>query len=204
MSEIGRRGWLKVIGAVPLAALVQAPSAAAVEVAGKAAKGTKGKGFVPEFFTAHEYETVRVLADTVIPKDERSGSASEAGAPEFMDFMMRDPFEAPQELEKRQVAMRGGLAWLDHQCADRFGKNFVACAEAERKAVLDDIAWPEKVLPEMKQGAHFFSDFRDLTASGFWSSKIGIDDLQYQGNTFVAEWKGCPPEVLARLGLKDA
>jgi len=202
MSEIGRRGWLKVIGAVPLAGLLPAPSAAAVETAAKAARGTKGKAFAPEFFTAHEYETVRALADIVIPKDERSGSATDAAVPEFMDFMMRDPLESPQEREKRQIAMRGGLAWLDHQCADRFGKNFLGCAEAERKAVLDDIAWPEKAKPEMKQGAHFFSDFRDLTASGFWTSKLGIEDLQYQGNTFVAEWKGCPPEVLAKLGLK--
>ncbi len=204
MSEIGRRGWLKVVGAVPLAALVPAPSAAAVEVAAKAAKGAKGKAFVPRFFTVREYETVRSLVDMVIPRDERSGGATDAGVPEFMDFMMQDPLESPQEREKRQIAMRGGLAWLDHQCADRFGKSFVACAEAERKEVLDDIAWPEKARPEMKQGAHFFSSFRDLTASGFWSSKLGTEDLQYQGNTFVAEWKGCPPEVLARLGLKDA
>ena len=206
MTDIDRRGILKMLGTVPVAgfALSPAEALAAQEKAKGAVAAAKGAAFAAKFFTAHEWSTVRLLADLVIPKDERSGSASEAGAPEFMDFMMRDPLEAPQEPEKRQVAMRGGLAWLDHQCADRFGKNFVACAEAERKAVLDDIAWPEKVLPEMKQGAHFFSDFRDLTASGFWSSKIGIDDLQYQGNTFVAEWKGCPPEVLARLGLKDA
>jgi Gluconate 2-dehydrogenase subunit 3 len=202
MSEIGRRGLLKAIGAVPLLGLVHAPSAEAVEAAAKAAKATKGKPFSPEFFTAHEYETVRTLADTVIPRDERSGSATDAGVPEFMDFMMRDPLEAAQELERRQIQMRGGLAWLDHQCADRFGKTFVTCSGAERSAVLDDIAWPEKAKPEMKQGAAFFSSFRDLTASGFWSSRIGIDDLQYQGNTFVAEWKGCPPEVLAKLGLK--
>jgi gluconate 2-dehydrogenase gamma chain len=203
MSEIGRRGLLKVIGAVPLAALLPAPHAAAVEVAAKAAKQAKGKAFAPQFFAAHEYETVRLLSDMVIPKDGRSGSATDAGVPEFMDFMMMDPLESAAKRESRQTAMRGGLAWLDHECADRFGKAFVACTDAERRAVLDDIAWPEKARPEMKQGAHFFSGFRDLTASGFWSSKMGVDDLQYQGNTFVAEWKGCPPEVLARLGLPD-
>src|SRR5262245_12362665 len=202
MSEIGRRGLLKVIGSVPLAGLVPAP--AAVAQAGKAAKATKGKSFTPQFFTTHEYQTVRVLADIVIPKDERSGSATDAGVPEFMDFIMVDPLETQRERESRQTAMRGGLAWLDHQCADRFDKTFVECDDASRRAVLDDIAWPEKARPEMKPGASFFTYFRDLAASGFWSSKMGIEDLQYQGNTFVAEWKGCPPEVLKRLGLEEA
>ena len=201
MSEIGRRGLLKVIGAVPLAALVPAGRAEALETAAKAAKATRGKAFAPAFFTAHEYETVRVLSDMVIPKDERSGSATDAGVPEFMDFILRDPLEDPKEIERRQTQMRGGLAWIDHECSDRFAKTFLACSDAERRALLDDIAWPEKTRPELKQGASFFGNFRDLTASGFWTSKIGIDDLQYQGNTFVAEWKGCPPEVLAKLGL---
>lgn len=203
MSEIGRRGLLKVIGAVPLAGLAgaAAPSAEAVQTAARAAKAAKGPAFKPGFFTAHEYDTVKVLADTIIPRDERSGSASDAGTPEFIDFMMRDPLESPGEVERRQIQMRGGLAWLDHECSDRFQKTFVACSETERASVLDDIAWPAKAKPEHKQGATFFSTFRDLTASGFWSSRIGIDDLQYQGNTFVAEWNGCPPEQLAKLGL---
>jgi len=202
MSEIGRRGLLKVIGSVPLAGLVPAP--AAVAQAGKAAKAARGKAFTPQFFTAHEYATVRVLVDLVIPKDERSGSATDAGVPEFMDFIMVDPLEMQREREKRQTSMRGGLAWLDHQCRSRFDKTFLECTEAQRREVLDDIAWPAKARPEMKPGASFFNGFRDLTASGFWSSKMGIEDLQYQGNTFVAEWKGCPPEVLKRLGLEDA
>jgi len=199
-----RRGLLKIIGSMPLAGLARAEAApAAAAQADTAAAAARAKAFVPQFFSAHEYETVRVLADLVIPRDERSGSATDAGVPEFMDFMMVDPLESAKGREARQTAMRGGLAWLDHECTDRHGKTFLDCDDAERKAVLDDIAWPEKTRPELKQGAHFFSSFRDLTASGFWSSKIGIEDLQYKGNTFVAEWKGCPPEVLARLGLGE-
>ena len=205
MSEIGRRGWLKVIGAVPLAgARARAQRRRRRRLSGQGGQGERrARPSCRSSSRAHEYETVRVLVDLVIPRDERSGSATDAGVPEFMDFMMRDPLESPQEREKRQTAMRGGLAWLDHQCADRFGKSFVACTEVERKARARRHRLAREGAAEMKQGAHFFSDFRDLTASGFWSSKIGIEDLQYQGNTFVAEWKGCPPEVLARLGLKD-
>src|SRR2546425_1283708 len=71
----------------------------------------------------------------------------------------------------------------------------------ERAAVLDDIAWPKKAKSEYSAGVAFFNSFRDLTASGFFSSRLGVQDLRYIGNTFVAEWKGCPPEALAKLGV---
>jgi hypothetical protein len=103
--------------------------------------------------------------------------------------------------------MRGGLAWLDRECGKRFGgKTFLAAGEADRKAVLDDIAYPAKAKekPELSQGVAFFNAFRDLTASGFWSSKMGVDDLKYIGNTYNPNWNGCPPEVLENLGLSKA
>ncbi|HEU4564387.1 MAG TPA: gluconate 2-dehydrogenase subunit 3 family protein [Gemmatimonadaceae bacterium] len=149
----------------------------------------------PAFFTPHEWETVRALADMVIPRDERSGSATDAGVPEFMDFIMT-------EYPAQQLPMRGGLAWLDAECRQRFARPFVECAGHERAAVLDDIAWPARARPEMSHGVAFFNRFRDLTASGFWSSKTGVEDLRYRGNTFVQEWKGCPEEALAKIGVK--
>jgi hypothetical protein len=156
-----------------------------------------GVAFKPKFFTAHEYQTVRVLTDLIIPKDERSGSATDAGVPEFMDFMMLDQPE-------RQTAMRGGLAWLDLESQKRFDKTFVTVSDAERRQILDDIAWPARTDPKLAQGAAFFTSFRDLTATGFWTSRMGIDDLRYVGNTFVAEWKGCPDEAMQKLGVADA
>jgi hypothetical protein len=159
----------------------------------KAAKS--GTQFVPQFFTSHEYVTVRVLADLIIPPDARSGSASDAGVPEFMDFIVLDQ-------ENRQTSMRGGLAWLDAQCRKRFDKTFVECTPDQRRAVLDEIAWPERARPEMSHGVAFFNSFRDLTASGFWTSRIGIEDLQYQGNNFMPQWTGCPPEALNQVGVK--
>jgi gluconate 2-dehydrogenase gamma chain len=150
--------------------------------------------FVPKFFTATEFRFVSVLADIVIPKDERSGSATDAGVPEFMDFMMIDQ-------PARQVAMRGGLAWLDRECQLRFDKVFLDCTDAQRTAVLDDIAWPAKAKPEFTHGVAFFNNFRDLTASGFWTTRMGIDDLQYLGNRSVARWNGCPDAALKKLGV---
>ena len=165
----------------------------AAEFAAKARSA--GRGYEPKFFTPHEWETVRVLVDLVIPRDGRSGSATDAGVPEFMDFVLSDE-------PSRRTAMRGGLAWLDHECDDRYGKTFVASADAERAAVLDDIAWPNKAKPAVAPGVAFFNAFRDLTASGFWSSKMGVQDLRYLGNVVVPEWKGCPPEQLQKLGVK--
>ena len=151
--------------------------------------------FAPAFFTPHEWDTVRVLADLVIPRDERSGSATDAGVPEYMDFMLTDRPDG-------QTPMRGGLAWLDNEAFERFGQTFVAATAQQQTAILDDIAWPKKAKPEMSQGVAFFNMFRDMTASGFWSSKIGVTDLDYRGNTFVADWNGCPPEALQKLGVQ--
>src|SRR5688572_27835339 len=196
MRTINRRTLLKLVSSAPLAAGfawtdVEAREAYALA---QAARGAAQRAFKPKFFTAHEYATVRLLVDLIIPKDERSGSATDAGVPEFMDFMMVDQ-------PARQTAMRGGLAWIDRECLRRYDKPFTACAAGERTAVLDDIAWPQRARPEHSHGTAFFTSFRDLTASGFWTTRMGIDDLQYLGNVGVAEWKGCPEEVVKRLGL---
>ena len=152
--------------------------------------------FEPAFFTPHELNTVNLLVDLIIPADDRSGSATDAGVPEFMDFMMMDR-------PVMQLPMRGGLAWIDYQCQTLFDSAFVDCTEEQRTQLLDSIAYPEMASPEDSQGVSFFNSFRDLTASGFWSSQIGVEDLQYIGNTFVPEWKGCPPEIMDELGLTE-
>jgi hypothetical protein len=195
LRRTSRREVLKVLLAAPAATFAWTDAEAAQAAASaQAARAATAKPFVPKFFAADEFKLVRVLADIIIPKDERSGSATDAGVPEFMDFMMIDQ-------PARQVAMRGGLAWLDVECQRRFDKTFLNCAEAERTAVLDDIAWPSKAKPEFAHGVAFFTSFRDLTASGFWTTRMGIDDLQYMGNRSVARWNGCPPEALKKLGV---
>jgi gluconate 2-dehydrogenase gamma chain len=204
---IDRREALLRVGMVPVAAgLALSPArlqAAQQHVHKGRVMAAQGKPGAPKFFTPQEWATVRALADAVIPADERSGSASDALVPEFVDFILDDPLAEARERESLQTRVRGGLAWLDRECRARFGKAFVDCAGGERSAVLDDIAWPEKAQEDMGPGAAFFSLFRDLVASGFWSSRMGVEDLRYTGNTFVAEWKGCPPEVLAKIGVSD-
>jgi hypothetical protein len=195
-----RRTALKLLGSAPVAAAM-AWTPAEAERAGEQAQRSRreaersGAPYRPAFFTAHEYATVAILVDLIIPRDDRSGSATDAGVPEFMDFMMMDQ---PQ----RQTAMRGGLALIDRLCETRFDKRLIACSDAERRQLLDDIAFPNTAPPTLRQAVAFFNSFRDLTASGFWTTKMGIADLQYQGNVFVDEWKGCPREALEKLGVR--
>jgi gluconate 2-dehydrogenase gamma chain len=197
MKPITRRAALRIVTSAPVAAaLVWTPAEArqAHEHAdtARAQAGKQTTAFKPKFFTAHEYATVVVLVDLIIPKDERSGSATDAGVPEFMDFMMLDQ-------PRRQVAMRGGLAVLDRLSADRVGKRFASASDRERRQVLDEIAYTSNRDPGLRHAVIFFNSFRDLTASGFWSTKMGVADLQYQGNAFVSEWNGCPDAALKKL-----
>ena len=195
MDDLSRREALQLMAGIPLLVTGVSPEtirrAAAFARTALAAPAQAA----PVFFTPHEWQTVRILVDLIIPRDDRSGSATDAGVPEFMDFILNDQAEM-------RDPMRGGLAWLDNECRDRFGKTFVDCSDVQRAAVLDDIAWPAKARPELSNGVEFFSRMRDLTASGFFSSKMGVEDLQYLGNTVVAEWNGCPPAALARLGVQ--
>ncbi|HEX7051849.1 MAG TPA: gluconate 2-dehydrogenase subunit 3 family protein [Longimicrobiales bacterium] len=196
---ISRRQVLELMAAVPLAAALETTPAGAeraVRVMRQAAEERRRGGkYAPAFFTPHEWQTVRLLADLIIPRDERSGSATDAGVPEFMDFMMMDR-------PRLQTRMRGGLRWLDNECRRRFGQAFVDATPEQQTAILDDIAWPDRAPAALSQGVAFFNFFRDMTASGFFSSKMGVEDLQYTGNTVVPEWTGCPEPALRKLGVR--
>jgi gluconate 2-dehydrogenase gamma chain len=147
------------------------------------------------FFTAHEMATITVLGDIIIPKDDRSGSASDAGVPEFIEFIVKD-------MPDHQLPMRGGLRWLDVQSLNLYGKPFKDCAKQQQLELVDEIAYPGKAKPEMQQGVAFFNRMRNLVASGFFSSKIGIEDLGYVGNR-PNKWEGVPPEIIKQYGLED-
>ncbi|MEQ9104784.1 MAG: gluconate 2-dehydrogenase subunit 3 family protein [Rhodothermales bacterium] len=149
---------------------------------------------VPTVLTAHEYRTVEVLVDYIIPADDRSGSATDAGVPAFIDFILEDTDDV-------ETPFRGGLSWLDYQCTRRYGGVFVDASPDDQVDMLNAIAWPENVEPGMEPGVRFFTMLRDLTASGFWSSRMGVEDLGYTGNRPQASWDGCPPEAMAHLGL---
>jgi Gluconate 2-dehydrogenase subunit 3 len=190
-----RRELLTLLAALPATTVLPLSPVVKERAARHAARALAAGGTPPAFFTPSEWETVRILSDLIIPRDEHSGSATEAGVPEFIDFVMTDEPD-------QQTPMRGGLAWLERESFRRYGNRLVACAPEQRTALLDQIAWPARARPEMAAGVAFFNRFRDLVCSGFYSSKEGVKDLQYQGNTVVVEWHGCPAEVIRKLGVK--
>lgn len=146
-----------------------------------------------KFFDDHEMKTITVLGDIIIPKDEVSGNASDAGVPAFIEFIVKDR-------PTYQLPMRGGLKWLDMQCLKQFNNPFVGCSAQQQIEIVDQIAYPEKAKPEMQQGVAFFNIMRDLTTTGFFSSDIGIKDIGYMGNK-PNQWDGVPKEVLDQMGL---
>jgi hypothetical protein len=198
-KDMNRREAVQTIAALPAAVFF---STAELEKARKFVDNAliasvQGKSYTPKFFTAAEWKTVRVLADMVIPRDERSGGAIDAGVPEFIDFTVNDR-------PRWQKGARDGLAWIDAESNRRFRKPFADATTPQREAILNDIAWPARAPASMKAGVEFFNGFRDLTASGFWSSRIGVKDLRYMGNVFNPNWQGCPPEALRKLGVTYA
>lgn len=146
------------------------------------------------FFDDHEMKTISLLSDIIIPKDETSGSATEAGVPDFIAFIAKD-------MPRYQTPLRGGLKWLDIQCMKRFDKDFASLSSPQQIEMVDEIAFPEKAKPEMQPGVAFFNTMRDLTACGFFTSKIGITDLGYVGNQ-PNQWNGVPDDVLAKYGVQ--
>ncbi len=146
-----------------------------------------------KFFTEAEMATITVLGDIIIPKDDVSGSASDAKVPEFIQYIVN-------EMTEHQTPLRGGLRWLDLQCINRYEKAFVDCSQEQKIEMVDAIAYPKKAKPEMAPGVSFFTLLRDLTATGFYTSKIGTEDVGYKGNT-PNQWNGVPDDVLKQYGL---
>jgi len=145
------------------------------------------------FFNEHELGTIAVLCDIILPANDKFGAATDAGVPEFVEFMVKD-------LPYHQLPIRGGLMWLDNKSNKQFEKEFKACSNEEQISIIDEIAYPDKAAPEVEQGVKFFSLMRNLTLTGYYTTKMGIEDLGYQGN--VANiWDGVPKEVLEKHGL---
>lgn len=143
------------------------------------------------FLNEHELTTIAVLCDIILPPTDTAGAASEAEVPAFIEFIVKD-------IPAHQLPIRGGLMWLDGESNQRFNKEFIACAETEQIAIVDDIAYPDDKgeRPDMSPGIKFFDLMRNLTLTGYYTTRMGLDDLGYVGN-YANIWDGVPDEVLA-------
>ena len=192
-ESISRRDILRTLAVTAAGgSVLQVIPAAAAEYVHQAVRKEKAAAptgkYTPKYFSASQYATLTALCDLIIPKDEKCGGAVEAGAPEFIDLLT-------SENEKFQLKLGGGLFWLDSYCADHYEKVFLDCTPEQKKEVLDLIAFRKnaKKDPSLSQGVSFFSFMRNMTCDGYYTSKIGIADLGYIGNTSQREFPGCPP-----------
>lgn len=191
-AGISRRDILKTLAITAAGgSVLQVIPAQAAEFAHQAVRKEKAAAsgkYAPKYFTPHQYETISSLCETILPKDEKSDGALEAGAPEFIDLLT-------SENEAYQLKLGGGLLWLDGFCTDRYSANYLDCTAEQRKSVLDLIAFRKNAKADLSlsQGVAFFAFVRNLTCDAFYTSKIGIADLQYIGNTALPDFPGCPP-----------
>jgi gluconate 2-dehydrogenase gamma chain len=190
-SEVSRRDLLRALTlsmAAPLGTAsapfnLAKPLPSALQQAAEAPEGS----YTPRFFSVYQYKMVQALCEAIIPPDEHSGGAIEAGAPEFIDLLA-------SENQDYQVKLGGGLMWLDGICKDRYRRPYLDCSRDEQKEILDVLAYRAnaKKDPRISQGVEFFSFLRDLTVDGFYTSEIGVKDLKYVGNGYLTEFPGCP------------
>jgi gluconate 2-dehydrogenase gamma chain len=191
--DVTRRNLFQILGAAPAVAAAQSQGE---HVHPAPPPPAKPAVFQRKIFDEHQWRTVRMLCDLIIPADERSGSATAAGVPEFiddwLDFRKREDGD-----DNFAASILGGLVWLDHESNRLFQKDFALAVPEQQTQLLDRIAWPSRAAAADRRWAEFFTRFRDLTVSGFFSSKMGVADLPYLGNKAVGEWKGCDPKVWA-------
>ncbi|MBV9265980.1 MAG: gluconate 2-dehydrogenase subunit 3 family protein [Acidobacteriaceae bacterium] len=196
-STVSRRDVFQILGAAPIAAAATSAALAqdkTREHAPAEAKATGNQPFVRKTFDDRQWKTICVLSDLIIPADERSGSATQAGVPEFIDDWIA--FRTEQDgYDRLRAEIFGGLMWLDRESDRLFSTGFASATADQQKQILDRIAWPARASKEDEQWAAFFGTLRELVVSGFFSSKVGVADLPYLGNTIVTEWKGCDDEV---------
>jgi hypothetical protein len=138
----------------------------------------------------------KTVSGMILPADAHSPSAASLPIDAFIDEWISAPY--PQQQEDR-VLILSGLAWLDAECKARFGGDFAAAGDTQRRAVFDDIAWRGKVKPGYELPARFFARLRALVMGGFYSLPEGLKDIGYMGNAPGTTWPGPTPQALAHL-----
>ncbi|MEZ5400129.1 MAG: gluconate 2-dehydrogenase subunit 3 family protein [Bryobacteraceae bacterium] len=188
---------------------------AAQQVHHEAAASKASGPYQPKAFGEHEYKTLRRLAELIVPADEVSGSAVDAGAPEFIDVLSA-------ENTKLADIFHGGIAWLDAEMLRRHAKTFVDCAAAHQTAMLDRLVAAEREERDRRgeelvyrrsddyrgfsgytverqnplaAGAKFFDWVRKMSVDAFYTSPIGVKDIGYVGNRAWSKYEA-PKEAI--------
>lgn len=152
----------------------------------------------PLTLAAGQRRTVTVLADLILPADDRSPAASAVGVPDFIDEWISAPYAT--QAKDRETVLEG-LKWLEAESEKRFQKPFAELSVEQQSKIADDIAWLPRAKPEHANAAKFFATFRNLVTSGFYTTPVGMKDVGFTGNVALARFPDAPKEALEKLGL---
>lgn len=194
MSEISRRDVLRRL-ALALTAAGTLDRVSAQEVHRIAAHGQESGPYKPQAFTDHEFRTLERLTDLIIPVENGKPGALAAGCAPWIDTIS-------SENDELKTIYKEGFAWLDAAMKTRGAPGFVSAPPSEQIAMLDLIAYRRNETPELAPGIQFFSWVRRMTVDSFYTSEIGIKDIDYRGNSPMGSYPS-PTEAMA-YALKRA
>lgn len=189
MSDISRRDVLRRL-ALALTAAGTLDRLSAQEVHHLAAHGQKSGGpYAPRAFTDHQFRTLERLTDLIIPVEHGAPGALAAGCAAWIDTIS-------SENEELTTIYKDGFKWLDSAMQSRGAADFVSATPSEQTTLLDLIAYRRNEAEELASGIRFFSWVRRMTVDAFYTSEIGIRDIDYRGNSPMASYPS-PAEAIA-------
>ena len=189
MSDISRRDVLRRIGLALMASgALDRVSAQEVHQMATASQTAAGP-YAPKALTEHAYHTLERLTDFIIPVENGKPGAVAAGAAAWIDML------ASENAELKEI-YTNGLSWLDETMKTRGAVDFVSATPADQTVVLDQIAYRRNQSPQLDPGIQFFTWARRMTVDAFYTSAIGIADIDYQGNRPQATYPA-PTEAIA-------
>jgi hypothetical protein len=174
-TAISRRDVLARLAAAAMAGPVTAEAAQHVHEEAAAATTKTGGTYKPKALTQHEFDTLKMLCEIIVP------GASKGGAAEFIDLL------SSQNPEMSAI-YTGGLGWLDEETRHRYKTEFMTAQEAQRKEILDLIAFRKNQTPAIAPGVRFFSWVRRMTVDAYYTSAAGMKEVGYSGNRALKEF----------------
>ena len=190
MSEITRRDVLRRLGLTLMATgVLDRVSAQEVHHLALVAQASNGGTYSPKALNEHEYRTLVRLTDFIVPEENGKPGAVAAGAAAWIDML------ASENAQLKSIYTKG-LAWVDDAMKQRGANDFVSATPEQQTALLDLIAYRRNQSPELDPGIQFFTMARRMTVDAFYTSEIGIADIDYRGNRPQASYPE-PTEAIA-------
>jgi len=190
MSDITRRDALRRLALVLTATgIVDRVAAQEVHLMTSQAQAAAGGTYTPKGLSPHEYATLERLTDLIIPVENGAPGAVAAGAAAWIDMLT-------SVNDQLKTTYTTGLAWLDSTMKQQGAEDFLSASPAVQTELLDRIAYRRNTTPELAPGIQFFTWARRMTVDAFYTSEIGIRDIDYRGNTALASYPE-PTESIA-------